>query len=505
MPSRQCLPASVNRLDLSSEFSQLTPCCQGQAPSRMTLSNGWIRMAGAAACVAALAFVEPCSAQTFSLNEALATAYQTNPQLDSERAALRATDEGVAQANAGWRPSVNLQGSYGYQCLDESAAGSHPATPCAKSATTKYTPLTGGLTITQPLFRGGQTYAEVGRAKAQVGVGRAQLMLTEENVFVDTVTSYMDVVRDTQTVIYREQNVAALQQQLNDTQTEANVGEQTKTDVAQAQARLAVAQSDLATARAQLHISRANFEQTVGRSAETLERLPKLPPLPPSLDEALRIADTRNPNMIGARDNELAAKYQVDDAVGALMPQAQVQAQYNYSQGAPEFLGGLGTQRTTAIVGQVTVPIYQGGGDEATVRRAKELHAQALAEIVQADRQVRQAVKQAWEAFQAARLSIASDQTAVSANRTAYEGVKAQQKLGDRTTLDVLNAAQELYASQIALAQAEHDMVVAAFQLLSATGQLTARNLALRVNYYDPLEHYNEDADAWFGFGDPDK
>ena len=471
----------------------------------MIFSTVWVRVAAAAALAAALAAARPAFAETFSLNEALATAYDTNPQLDAQRAALRATDEGVAQANAGWRPTINMQGSYAWQCNDYSATTTfgvpNASGPCTRKSKTEYSPLTGQLVVSQPLFRGGQTWADVGRAKAQVGVGRAQLMQTEENVFLDTVTSYMDVVRDTQTVILRQQNVAALQQQLKDTQDEAGVGEQTKTDVAQAQARLAVAQSDLANARGQLAISRSNFEKTIGRSAETLERLPKLPPLPSSLDEALRIAEVRNPNMIGARDNELAAQYQVDSAEGALMPQASVQAQYQFAQGTLNQVGALGTTRGVSVVGQVTVPIYQGGGDEANVRRAKELHSEAQIQITEADRQVRQSVKQAWEAFLAARAAIASDQVAVNANRTAYEGVKAQEKLGDRTTLDVLNAEQELYASQVAVVQAEHDMIVAAFQLLAATGQLTAKTLALRVNDYDPLKHYNDDASAWFGFG----
>ncbi len=464
----------------------------------MKVSTDWWQLAGLAACAALVA--APVRAETMTLSEALATAYETNPTLEAQRADLRATDEGVAQANANWRPSINLQGTYGIE-QQKFGASQGPFGP-QPPRTVNTQPLTGQLSITQPVFRGGQTWAEVGRAKALVGVGRAQLFLTEESVLQDAATAYMDVVRDTQSVMLREQNVAALEQQLKDTQTEASVGEQTKTDVAQAQARLSVARSDLAAARAQLGISRSRFEQVVGRQSETLERLPKLPPLPPNLDAALQIAEVRNPNMIGARDNEKAAQYQVDEAEGALMPQASVQAFYEYGRNSINLGLQQGqTERLGAIIGQVTVPIYQGGGDEATVRRAKELHSEAMVQIAQADRQVRDSVRAAWESFMAAKASIASNQQAVDANRQAYEGVKEQWKLGDRTTLDVLNAEQELISSQLALVNSQHDMVVAAFQLLSATGQLTARNLALRVNYYDPLEHYNDDASAWFGFG----
>ncbi len=444
-------------------------------------------------------FVLPvtASAATISLSEALGIAYETNPQLSAAQAGLRATDEEVAKANAGWRPSINAQGGWGLQQADITGFG-----------TISGHPLQGQLTIVQPLFRGGRTYADIGRAKALVRAGRAQLLATEQSVLLDAATAYMDVVRDEEAVKLQQSNVDVLKQQRAETEQRFKAGELTRTDVSQAQARLAGAQSDLISARGRLAADRASFAQVIGRMPETLQRTPPLPQLPETPEDALGQALQSNPALVSARENARAADYAVDSAVGALLPSVALQGQYQYqrggfntfSSGLPGETGALSvTQKLTSIQGVVNVPIYQGGADEAAVRQVKQYRSQAEMNIVASDRSVRQAIQSAWETFVSARATIDSNKEQVKADTIAFEGVKREQQVGGRTTLDVLNAQQELLNSQLAAVVAERNTVVAAFQLLAAAGKLTVKDLGLKVNLYDPQEHYDDNAARWIG------
>ncbi|HXL99891.1 MAG TPA: TolC family outer membrane protein [Rhizomicrobium sp.] len=439
----------------------------------------------------AVACLPVCARATevFTLRQALGVAYETNPQLDAQRAALRATDENVAGANAGWRPSINAQGSYGFQ----DPTGGFPATQSH--------PLSGQLVISQPLFRGGRTVAEVSRAKAQVRAGRAQLSNTEEDVLLDAVTAYIDVVRDAKTLRLRQSNVAGLQKQLDATEEQRKVGELTRTDVAQAQARLSGAEADLTTAKGQLQVSRSSFEHVIGRPAETLEENPPLAVMPKTQEQAIQQALKQNPFLVQAQENARAAGYAVDDALGALQPQVSLQGELQYGEDQPNGFGGITTTRLKAVVGQVTVPIYQGGSDEAQVRQAKEQRSQAQLSVADAERQVLDATRSAWESWRAAEASIDSNRAEAAADQTALDGVQQEQQVGTRTVLDVLNAQAELLDAQVAVVVAERNATIAAYQLLSAMGVLTARGLALPVKYYDPEQHYNEDSSRWFGLG----
>jgi outer membrane protein len=461
---------------------------------------------GALALACAAVWTSGANAETMTLNEALSTAYDSNPQLGAERANLRATDEGVAQANAGWRPTINAQGQYG---VEHEAAGApiiYPGVGTIGGGDTNLRPLTGQLTVSQPIFRGGKTYAEIGRAKALVRQGRAGLLDTEQQVLLASVTAYMNVARDEATVRLEQNNVSVLQKQLDATQEQFKVGELTRTDVAQSQARLAGAQAQLTIGRGQLAASRANFEQVIGRPAETLEDQPAFPQIPKTEEEAIETGAKSSPVMVSAMEAEQAADYAVDDAVGSLAPQISVQGQYQYQQygsggGSSALLGEAGTTHVASVMGVVTVPIYQGGAEEASVRQAKERHGQTQLLVTNADREVRANVQAAWETYASAQASIESDKVQVSADTTALEGVRREQEVGARTILDVLNAQQELLNAQVTVISAERDAYVAAYQLLQATGQLTARHLALNVKFYDETEHYDEDANKWIGFG----
>ena len=446
---------------------------------------------------------------SLTLDEALAVAYETNPQLAAQEASLRATDENVAIANGGWRPTISAGGTYAYQqyfFFPQVVPGFGTFSNISAH------PFQGALTVTQPIFRGGRTVAQIGRAKAQVRAARAQLLAAEQTVLLSAATAYMDVVRDGAILRLREHNVQVLQKQADATQAQFNAGSLTRTDVAQSQARLAGSQSDLTAAKSQLAISVANFLQAVGREPETLEIEPALPKaLPTGADESIVLALKQNPAMVTARENEVAADYAVDDALGTLLPTFSVQGQYGYGQGSLVSPTGQlqidsGPPHTAdhvvSVTGQLNVPLYQAGVEEATVRQAKELHAQASLNVSVSDRQVRDAVTTAWSTFESAEASIASNEAAEHANEIAFEGVSKEQQVGGRTILDVLNAEQELLNSAVALVTAKRNAEVAAFQVLSANGSLTAANLGLKVKLYDPLEHYEDDAGRWIGLGD---
>ena len=443
---------------------------------------------------------------SLTLEEALGIAYETNPDLAAAQAELRASDEQVAIANGAWRPTVSVGATYGVEKYF--FPGVHIDGAGTVSSITDH-PLQGQATINQPLFRSGRTVAEISRAKSLVRAGRAQLVATEQTVLLGAATAYVNVVRDTWIVNLRHHNVEVLRKQRDSVQLEFKAGSLTRTDAAQAEARLAGAQSDLTTAEGQLATSRADFLRAIGRPAETLESKPNLPKIPEAEDAVLTMALRQNPALQSAQANERAANYAVDDAWGALGPTLSLQGQYLYSQSALNSVQGFGaggspesvTNHGVAVIGQLNVPIYQAGIEEATIRQARELHAQSQLNVVSADRLVRDAVATTWSTLQSALGTIDSDRTTVKADEIAFEGVSKEQSVGGRTVLDVLNAQQELLNAQVTLVTSQRDAIVAAYQVLAAGGALTAKSLGLKVKLYDPLEHYNDDAAAWIGFG----
>lgn len=448
----------------------------------------------AALLLAPLIAANASSAQALTLKEALATAYMTNPQLDAARANLRATDEEVAKANAGWRPSVSATGTEGFQNLQ---------TDKPTHDISNRNQVNAAATLSEPLYRGGRTVAEIKRAKALVRAGRAVLLGTEQTVLLDAVTGYLDVWRDLQVVNYRREHVRILEEQFQATNSQLAAGAITQTDAAQTEARLAAARSGLSIAEGQLGSSRARFERAVGRPAESLEDLPALPEFPDLL-QVIDHAVTNAPTLVAAKENAVAADYAIDDAIGALLPQLSLSLEYQYSKNAT-VLGVISpnvTQRGATAYVQLTVPLYEAGEPQALVRQAKQQHSQALFNVSDVERQVRQAATSGWQLLQAAKAAIVTDQTQVTADMTAVSGVLQEQRAGERAVLDVLNAQQELLNSEIDLANARHDSTVIAYQLLAATGELTAMSLALDVKPYDPNEHYNRAANAWFRLSD---
>jgi len=257
----------------------------------------------------------------------------------------------------------------------------------------------------------------------------------------------------------------------------------------------------LTIAQGQLEVSRSSFEHYIGRPAETLEEKPQLPQLPPTEEAALAQSMKLNPALHEAQENVKAADYAVDDAAGQLLPQLSIQGQYQYLQGSP-LSGFSGPGHITSVTGNLTVPIYQGGAEDSLVRQEKQQKSQAQLTVADVERQVVDATRSSWQSFVAAESAIKSNVLQEQADQTAYDGVKQEQEVGSRTILDVLNAEQELLNSQVARVSSEHDACVAAYQVLSAIGVLTAKDQHLNVQLYDPRKYYDDNASRWFGFGD---
>lgn len=442
----------------------------------------------AALLTVVLAALSPVAAAAETLREALAAAYRYNPRLDAERARLRAADEEIARANSGYRPQIFGQADVGFQNQnlrpDSLAEG-------------RTNPKGFAINLNQNLFNGFQTTNAVREAEAGVRAGREALRQVEAEVLLEAATAYADVVRDQAIVRLQENNVNVLTRELKATEDRFKVGEVTRTDLAQAQARRAGAVSQLDAARANLKTSRAVFKRVVGHDPAGLAE-PGTPDrlLPPSVDAAMSIGDQESPIVIRALYREQAARHTVDRIRGELLPELELDATYSnrYQQ-----TNILDQNETTTVTGRLTVPIYQGGEVHARVRQAKHTHVSLLQEIEKSKTEVRQEVVRSWSELEAKRAQLGSDRTQVEANRTALQGVREEEKVGQRTVLDVLNAELELVTSEVQLERTRRDLVVAGYRVLSAIGRLDMEHMGGVAEVYDPSVHTDEVRRKWYG------
>jgi outer membrane protein len=441
-----------------------------------------------AALAAALAFSCPTPANAESIRDALTATYQTNPRLDAERSRLRATDEDVSRAESGFRPTVNGTADVGRQ-----RSTSLPTTSTAGESN----PWGYSISVRQSVFNGFQTTNDVAEANASVKAGRENLRLVETNVLLEAVTAYMDVVRDNEIVRIRDSNVAVLSRDLEAAETRRTVKEVTKTDVAQAQARRARAVSAADLARSNVKTSRANFERVVGHAPTGLG-MPslRLKQLPKSIEEAWQSAERQNPNVNSAMFREEAARYAVDRVRGELLPEVNLEASFAHREDTNI---AFEQQEAASISGRVSIPLYDGGEVRARVRQAKHTHVSRIQEIEQARTETQAGVTTAWSRLMAARAQLKSDKVQVEANHMALVGVREEEKVGQRTLLDVLNAEQEYLNAQIDLITTRREVVVASYQLLAQSGNLNAESLELGSDIYDPEVHFEEARGNWFG------
>ena len=467
---------------------------------------GWLRRTMALPGALAVIFTMGASSQAETINSALARAYRDNPQLNAERAKLRATDENVPQALSGYRPRLGVVATVGEQ--SSSITETNQVQLPSGRKTTIYTPLSEvttpysyGISATQTLYNGFQTANKTRTSESQVLAEREGLRVLEQTLLLNAATVYMDVLRDSAIVQIDKSNVDALNVVLSDTLKRFQVNDVTETDVSQAQAQLAQGESALMTAESNLRITKANYKTIIGveptnlSPASPVDRF-SLRTLPLAID----LAAVRNPNVTAAMYGVDVAYLQVKINEGALLPTFTVQATLQRNS-EPSI--GLTEQNTASIIGQLSIPLYQGGGEYSLIRQSKETVAQQRLNLDLVRRQVMAAVITAWSQLLTAKGVLEKAQLQVSASERAVNGVRKELSVGERTTFDLLNAQQALVQARIILVTAQHDRVVASYSVLSAVGKLSPDVLGLPTPVYNPIVHYEQVRDVWFGVRAP--
>jgi outer membrane protein len=441
---------------------------------------------------------ESASAQT--LEQSLVAAYGSNATLNTQRAATRASDENVPRALSGYRPTI--EGSAGV--ARNSAGVITAATPTNPSITTNKVLNQSQLsiTITQNLYNGFRTANNTRAAEAEVRQSREILRQTEQQVLLDAVTAHMNVLRDEALLQLQQQNLQALGSQLKAARDRFAVGEVTRTDTALAEAAEAGGRSSLIQAQSALESSRAVYRQVIGLDPRKLTPgRPVDPLLPHSFNEAVLEGVDRHPAVVAAQYAIDFAALQVKVAEGALLPSVNAQGILSRNN-EPQI--GIDRQTSASVGLNATAPVYQGGGEYAAVRQAKEVLGQTRIQMDVTREQVRAMIVQFWSQLQAAKSSIQAAQTQVNAQRIALNGITEEYKVGQRTITDVLNAQAQLVQAQSNLVNSQRDRVVASYAVLGAIGHLDASTLNLNVVTYDPQEHYHQVRDSWIGLRTPD-
>jgi outer membrane protein len=436
-----------------------------------------------------IALVVPCSAVQVSaenLVDALVNVYQNDPTLNAERARQRASDESVVQALSGWRPTVSATGTISESWSDTS-----------QSTKTSLTSTNLSIELSQPIFRGFRTLNNTNSAEADVAAGKQELLAVEQDVILHAVQAYMNVLRDREILRLRQTGLKAFKRQSQDVAMRFKVGDVTKTDVAQTHARLAGALADVTSAKAALAASIANYEKTVGHPPQNLV-YPSAFKLPWSLDVSQTMAQSFNPNILSAFYIQNSAVYKTEMAKGNLWPEIRLSA-----SAAKAFNPQHGVDSSTnyRVEGILSFPLYDGGRSYSKIREAKQLESQRSLDTIMQTRTVREGVANAWFRLIAAQETLTAVMALVNANELALNGVRKEYDAGTRSTLDALNAENELITSKIKFVSAKHDATVSSFMLLHAIGVLTARDIHLPVKVYDADKNYLAVRGKWFGTG----
>jgi outer membrane protein len=452
----------------------------------------------------------------------LIQAYQNNPQLNAQRSATRAADENVSTALSGYRPRVTGTSSLTEQYLDTLTRTTTPAQAAtvilgqqispARGQTNVYTQTNGavavstaGITATQTLLNGFQTANRTRQAEGLVFASRETLRTTEQSTLLNAATAYMNLLQTAALLELQRSNVNVLEVTLRQTRDRFQAGEVTRTDVAQAESSLAAGRSQLSLAESNYVTAQAQYQQVVGVPAPA--RLAPAAPVdrlsPPTLNGAIARGRAENPSILTAMYNVDAAVSQVKIAEGALAPVLQAVGAVQKAYGSTNSLAVLETL-SASVAAQLTVPIYQGGAEYSAIRQAKETLGQRRLDLDTARDQVQSAVTQAWGQLEAAKAQVNATQAQVTAAEVALNGVREEARVGQRTTLDVLNAQQTLVNARSALVTAQRDRVVASYSVLAATGGLSPQILGLKIPVYDPVVHYHQVRDAWGGVRTPD-
>jgi outer membrane protein len=442
-----------------------------------------------------------------TLEGALVLAYRNNPQLNAQRAATRAADENVPTALAGYRPRVTGTSSLTEQYLDNVTKSVSPTTGAPTYTQQKGAVAVSnfGLTTTQTLYNGFQTGNRTRQAEGQVFAARETLRSTDQTVLLNGATAYMNLLRDAAILELQRSNVNVLEVTLRQTRDRFAAGEVTRTDVAQAESSLASGRSQLAVAESNYITSRANYRQIIG-----VEPPPRLAPgtpvdrlSPRTIEGAIARGRSEHPSITTAMYNVDVAALQVKIAEGSLYPTLAAVGNVQKTYGSTASLALLETL-SASLAAQLTVPLYQGGAEYSVIRQSKETLAQRRLDLDTARDQVQSTVVQSWGQLEAAKAQINATTAQVTAAEVALNGVREEARVGQRTTLDVLNAQQALVNARVALVTAQRDRVVASYTLLASVGSLSPQVLGLQIEVYDPMVHYQQTRDAWVGVRIPD-
>ena len=429
-------------------------------------------------------------ASTLTLDKTLVLVYQNNPALAAARAKLRATDELVAQAMGGWRPTLSATADDGTSRQSMSGNGTAPV---SKSLNTRDV----SVNFKQPLFSGFKTVSGVHSAEDTVQAQQASLQDTEQQVFLDAAKAYLGVVEAQNILKLDRQSEHVLWRRLKEVKDRVRIQDLSKTDLAQARSRLESARVARLQAERQLSDIRQTFKQIVGEMPGVLKMPRPDYAIPKTQNDAITLAMRYNPSVIAARYSQHAAREDITSAEGNMLPSLDLVGNASRQLDQSPITPSQSNNATIEV--RLTVPLYGAGVNYSKAREAEDTAQQKQMQLTDANNKVMEQTANAWQAYQTAREARRGDQSLVRAEDAAYRGVELEEKYGSRTTLDVLNAEQERLNAKISLARAAHDEILALMQLKAATGKLTASALNLPVKKYDPNKYYRKVRGKWFG------
>lgn len=485
---RPSLPATGS---IANDSIALGRCVFG----RCVFGRKGLMLAASALASAMMAISAPATAET--LQEALASAYTYNPTLEAGRSGLRAVDESVSIANAGYRPVISGGGTLSWENTTLAGNGANNVVGTTGNITQGGINRSAGygVGITQPIFTGFQTTYGVRGAEADVRSARELLRDTERSILMQAVSAYVAVLSAQEGVKAFEESLNRLNKEVGIAKERVSLTELTVTDLSQAELRRTNAMTSRTAAIADLKSARAAYLNAVGHEPSGL-RFPKVPAgLPKSVAEAQAIALQENPLIISSLYTEESARHAVDKIRGQLLPQASIEAgwgdEYNSS--------GVSFQRSTVVQGRLDIPLYDGGRTHAAVRQAKQIHLSRIQTIGATRGLVQQAVSRAWSQLEAARARVELGNARIRSSETALKGVRSEEAIGQRSLLDVLNAEQDILDARLSLILARRDVVVGSYEVLSQLGRLSVEQLGVATLMYDPAVHYEEVRRKWFG------
>jgi outer membrane protein len=449
---------------------------------------------------------QPLPVAADTMDQALAKAYQNNPQLNSQRAVVRETDESVPQALSGYKPRVTVTGSTGHE-YTSNLAKSTTGVPSYNRTDTGYTPSLLNATAQQTLFNGFQTANRTRLAESNTSAARETLRVAEQTILMNAATAYMDLIRDAALLELQRRNVEVLQEQLRQTRDRFIVGEVTRTDVAQAETFVAMGRAMVLNAEASYARSKATYRQVIGVEATTLVPAAPVDRLSPRrLNEAIDLGRARHPNVGVSMFGIDAAVLQVKVTEGTLYPVVTLTGtvQQTWETAGSGALTTALQQFNAFVLGQITVPIYQGGAEYSLIRQAKETLGQRRIDLETTRDAVQANIVTTWGALEASKASVLANNAQVASASIALEGVREEARVGQRTTFDVLQAQQILVNARTSLVSAQHDRIVASYALLASVGELNLPKLGILIPLYDPMVHYQQVRDAWIGVRTPD-